>query len=360
MRRIAVPCLLLSAVLQGQPSPDIEKRAARAREENRIPEAIALYREAVSAKRDWTEGWWYLGTLLYDQERWTESRDALRSFLRIAPDSGPGHALLGLCLRRTGDLDGALRSLYRAQELRFGGNAAVQDAAEYQMIALLTHAGQFEEALGLAARYADRPGQRAPASAAAGLAALRRPLFPEDIPAKDKEFVEGVGRAVWDSLSRHGADAEQQYRSLIARYPGAPNLHYLYGSFLLQSRPADALAELRRELEIVPDSVPALVQLAAIHATAGDAAAALPYARKAAKAGPGLFSARAMLGRVLLMQGDAQGGIRELEAAKALAPASPDVRYALAQAYRTAGQPSRAAAEMAEFERLKASAAPRE
>ena len=44
----------------------IAKEADAAREANRMPDAIALYRKGVAIKPYWEEGWWYLGTLYYD------------------------------------------------------------------------------------------------------------------------------------------------------------------------------------------------------------------------------------------------------------------------------------------------------
>lgn len=333
--------LLLLAIWAGAQSPPtpfstVAKRAEQARLANRIPEAIAFYRRGVKLRPDWIEGRWYVATLLYDQERYAEARTAFRQFLDRAPESGAGHALLGLCLFRTRDYDAALHSLYRAQELRFGDNPAIRDAAEYHLIALLTRFGRFEEALELLARYADRPGERQPAVEAAGLAALRKPLLPGEEPERDREFVTGVGQAVWDSFRRRAAAAEEQYRALIARFPAAPYLHFLYGSFLLRTRPDDGRAELARELESTPNSVPALVQLAVSYVTAGEPGTALPYAERAVASGPRSFAAHAVLGRILLMTEKTEAAQKELETARDLAPGSPDVRYALAEAYRAA------------------------
>lgn len=347
--------LALCASAQSPPASfaSVAKRAQQARLANRVPEAIRLYRQAVSLRPDWVEGRWYLATLLYDRDRFPEARAAFRQFLARAPESGPGHALLGLCLFHTREYEPALRSLYRAQELHFGDNPAVRDTAEVHLVLLLTRFSRFEEALELLARYADRPGDRPPPIEAAGLAALRRPLLPEEVPPQDREFVLAVGQAVWDTFSRHAAAAQERYRALVARYPAAPYLHFLYGSFLLRTRPDEGRAELERELEIAPHSVPALVQLAASYLAAGEPATARPYAEKAVASGPRSFAAHAILGRIWLMTGNTEAARKEIEAARDLAPGSPDVRYALAEVYRSEGRAADAAREMAEFERLK-------
>jgi len=347
---------------QARPAPgasfaDVSRRAAQAREANQTGEAIRLYRSAIQLRPGWSEGWWYLATLLYEADRYPDARDAFRRFLRLAPDSGPGHALLGLCLYQTGDYNAALRSLLRADELRFGGNPEIANAARYRMILLLTRAGQFDEALGLLARYAESYSGTEPPFETAGLAALRKPLVPDQVPAPDREFIAAVGRAVWDTFTRHPREAEQQYRSLIAEHPRSPYLHFLYGAFLLAgSKPDEAKAEFTAELEIDPNHVPALVEIAVMALSAGDLDGARPYAERAVAAGPRSFAAHIAMGRVEMRSGATARAILHFEAARDLAPASPDARYALAEAYRIAGRTGDALREMAEFDRLKARA----
>ena len=46
--------------------------------------------------------------------------------------------------------------------------------------------------------------------------------------------------------------AGQTLDGIVARFPFAPNVHYLYGMCLLPSDPDRAIAEFRRELAITP------------------------------------------------------------------------------------------------------------
>jgi predicted Zn-dependent protease len=84
-----------------------------------------------------------------------------------------------------------------------------------------------------------------------------------------------------------------------------------------------------------------------------DSAAALPCARRAVAAAPDNFDARSALGRVLIDAGQHAAGATELEAAVRLAPDSPQVRFALAGAYRRLGRTQDAEREQHEFLRLK-------
>src|SRR6266850_111252 len=68
--------------------------ALSAREGGRIDEAIRNYRAAVELRPSWDEGWWYLGTLLYDADHFEEAIPALRRVVDLAPKAGPAWAFL--------------------------------------------------------------------------------------------------------------------------------------------------------------------------------------------------------------------------------------------------------------------------
>jgi len=55
--------------------------ALSAREAGRTDEAIRNYRAAVELRPAWDEGWWYLGTLLYDTDQFEEAIPALRGLV---------------------------------------------------------------------------------------------------------------------------------------------------------------------------------------------------------------------------------------------------------------------------------------
>jgi len=114
------------------------------------------------------------------------------------------------------------------------------------------------------------------------------------------------------------------------------------------------LAELKKELEISPAHVPALVTIASEYIQREDYKAGLPYAEKAVELEPRSFPARAVLGRILSEGGiDDERGIKELETARKIAPTSPQVRIALAKAYGKAGRKEDAARERQEFLKLR-------
>ena len=347
--------LLLAAGDQKQPAgfEQISRAAATAREQERTDEAITLYRRAVRVRPSWSEGWWYLGTLLYDRDSYPDARDALRRLVSLDPKSGPGFALLGLSEYQTREYQQALADLNTARSLGTGDDLQMKRVVQYHSVILLTRFEEYESALRVLERLV-RTGQIGPDIInAAGLAGLRKPILPDGIPPADKDLVEHAGRAVCAMAERRSADAQRFFDELVAAYPKALNVHYLYASFLLGSDPDAALREFENELALDPKHVQALVNIALEYEKRGDIDKALPYARRAVDAAPDFFAARGVLGRLLTDTDEIDKGIHELEIARKQAPDSPQVRFALASAYSKAGRKADAAREREEFRRLK-------
>lgn len=357
---LLLAALLLFAETQKAPAAasaqrfaQVSKQAAEAREQERLEDAVRLYREGVRLKPDWKEGWWYLGTMFYDQDRYEEGRVALRRFTALDPKVAPGWALLGLCEYETKKYDEAQAHLERAIGIGLDQQSQLDVVTEYHAVLLLTRSGQFEKAIELMMKLAQRGAERPEYAEAAGLAGLRKPLLPAELPPAERELVLQVGRAVLDTGARRGPAAQKDFEDLVANYPKTPHIHYLFGSFLMMSDPDAGLRELSKELDLSPNDLPTLLQIAFEYLRRTDAAAALPYARKAAEIDPGSFVAHNALGRALVESGDLDGGIKELELAKQQAPGSPQTRIALASAYAKAGRNEEAAHERAEFLKLK-------
>jgi tetratricopeptide (TPR) repeat protein len=332
--------------------PQIAKEAETARDQNQIDDAVRLYRECVRLRPSWSEGWWYLGTLLYDKNSFGEAREALTHFVKLQENAAPGWALLGLSEYETGAYDQSLRHLQHSLALGLKGDPQIAKVVRFHEALLLTYFGQFEMAL---KRYAQLypAGDERTMITAIGLAALRMPMLPAAVPASRLDLVNDCGRAVYDEIALEPAEAKRGFERLLAKYPGAPEIHYVYGRFLLTSDPDAAIREWKEEIRISPKHVPARLEIAFEYLKRGDAEKALPYAREAVELEPNSFAARNALGRALLETGDVKAGVAELEKARDLAPDSPETRLALASAYAKAGRATDAARERAEFVRLK-------
>src|SRR5678815_5157 len=119
----------------------VSKEAAQAREHEHLEEAVKLYREAVKLRPDWKEGWWYLGTMFYDQDRYDEARAALRRFTVLDPKVAAAWAFLGLCEYEAKAYDQALAHLQQATALGLDANSQLYTVTQYHAALLLTRSG---------------------------------------------------------------------------------------------------------------------------------------------------------------------------------------------------------------------------
>ena len=331
----------------------VSEAATKARTQNRIEDAIGLYRQAVKLRPSWAEGWWFLGELLYDRNQYPEARDSLRRLIDLDRTTGPGFALLGLCEFETKEYDKALHHIYEARRLGLGDDPQVRRVVLFHEMLLLTRLRQYEAAMQVLVSVVKDGGTGPAVIDAAGLAGLRRPIFPEELPPGDKDLIERAGRAVCAMAARDSTAAQTYFAELLAAYPKAPNVHYLYGSFLSATDKDGGLREYQKELELNPKHTEALATIALEHEARGDLDTAVTYARRAVEADAQFFAAHAVLGKLLANNGEVELGIKELEIARQQAPDSPLVHFSLATAYAIAGRKAEAAQERAEFARLK-------
>jgi tetratricopeptide (TPR) repeat protein len=346
--------VLLAASIFGQGLATLSKEGAAAREANKIDEAIAIYKKGVAEKPEWEEGWWYLGSLNYDLDNFEQARDAFRHLTLINPKAPAAWGMLGLSEFKIKQYDDALGHLRRAVELGVLGNQEIADVMRYHFAILLTRYEHYEDAMKMLSAFAQRELNQPDYIEAMGLAALRKPLLPSELPPTERELVMDTGRTLYDATGLKATEASLEFKILVAKYPREPNIHYLYGSFLLQNDANEALTQFQKELEISPVHIPSLVTMAAEYARRQDYKTALTYAEKAALLDPDNFAAHAVLGRVLTEGNiDVPRGLKELEDARRLAPSSPQVRILLATAYTKLGRKEDAAHEREEFLRLR-------
>src|SRR5258708_4521215 len=100
----------------------LAKSATAAREAGRTGDALRDYERAVAIRADWEEGWWYLGTLEYDNDRYSQAIPAFQKLVQITAASGPAWNFLGLCEFETKDDEKSLEHLKKGKAI---GNATV-------------------------------------------------------------------------------------------------------------------------------------------------------------------------------------------------------------------------------------------
>jgi tetratricopeptide (TPR) repeat protein len=329
--------------------------AAAARDAGRLDEALDLYRRALAQAPAWQEGWWQVGAIHYGRDQYPPCRDAFRRFTALNPTLSAGFAFLGLCEFQVKEFPSSVKHLEKAVQLGLPPGEQLSDVAIYHLALLHTRGANFERALQFCVLLQKRPSPDPTLPALAGIAALRRPIFPHELPEADRDLAYRLGSAVLSAGAKPPEEVMAQFDEIIRLYPKAASVHYSYATFLLVNDPERGLEELRKELEISPNHVPALVSLAFEYLRRGEPDKAKAPATKAVSIAPGSFAARACLGRVLMESGDSElaAATRELEAAVKLAPDSPQAHFSLAAAYARAGRKDAAARERAEFARLK-------
>jgi tetratricopeptide (TPR) repeat protein len=326
--------------------------AAKARESKQLDRAVTLYQQALAIRPSWDEGHWNLGTALYEVERFAEARDAFRRVVTTHADNGTAWALKGLCEFRLKNYDAALEDLLQARKLPITGGRDVLDVARYHAGILLTRAGQFDQALMIMNDFATQGNESPGVIEAMGLAVLRMPLLPADLPGTRRELVLLAGRARYFQGARLMAGARNAFELLVSRYPDTPNVHYAYGVFLLAEEPDKGIEVLQRELKVTPQNTYAKLQIAFAYIRKGEYDKALPWARDGAAEAPTDYVARHAYGQALLESGDVTAAVTELEAGAKLAPDSPIMHFTLARAYRRAGRSAEAAKAQETFARL--------
>lgn len=375
------PLLLLQAAgllqtadnKQAQGSPNHEsfeklaERAQAAIDADRVPEAIRLYDRAAKLRPNWPEGWWHLGTLLFDTGRFSEARDAFAHFVAIEQNQlGPGFAMLGLSEFQLKHYPKALAALERSRELELGTDLAFIRSVLFHDGILNSLLGKPEIALQrltlaanqIAAAHPDSPKDTVFADVelldAFGIAALRIPKLRSALTTAQIPVVRQAGRAQALVALQDRVAAETEFQQLLALYPSEPGVHYMHGVFLLKEHPPLAIDEFRREIELSPSNDAARIQLALEFLRTAEYEQGLKYAREAVALAPENFVAHIACGRLWLALGNTDHAVQELRTAVKLAPGSPDAHFSLSRALSEAGRKSEAARERATFERLKA------
>src|SRR5262249_42483427 len=149
--------------------------AEKARSENRLDDAITEYFKTVQLKPDWTEGWWYLGTISYDQDRYQPARDAFKRVVLLDPNNAKAWGFLGLSEFKLLDYDQALDHLMRARALGIQAASDVAPIVRYHAAILFTRMSRFEQAGQLLNEFAVEGNDSPRVIEAFGITALRIP-----------------------------------------------------------------------------------------------------------------------------------------------------------------------------------------
>jgi tetratricopeptide (TPR) repeat protein len=328
------------------------EQATAARQQQHWEDAIALYAKAVKLRPKYVEGYWYQGTSYYSLDKFTECSDQFREVTRLAPQNGAAYAFLGLCEYGLKDYDKSLQHLLQSRIYGVGDTGDLGSVARFHAATLMSRVSQFEQALETLGEFANEGNDNPRVIEAMGIATLRLPMLPEELPADRREMVLMAGRASYQMATRNTAAAGKAFEALVIRYPETPNVHYANGVYLLLEQPDKAIEEFKKELELQPGHAQSMMQIAFEYLKRGEPQNALPWAQQAVDVAPKDFAAHKALGQALLDTDDVKGAIAELQTGITLAPESPGLHFSLAKAYQKAGRLEDANKEREEFTRL--------
>ena len=351
MVRSVLPLLVL---LIQQSFAQTGREAEQARAAGRVQDAVRLYAEGVRAKPSWVEGWWSLGTLLYDQDRFPEAEAALTRFIALKPEGGPALALLGLCEYETRNYERSMAHLQAWAGHGSPGTKELSAVANIRGALLLTRERRFEQALDLLRREARAGNNSSVLVEGLGLASLRMPNLPEDYAPGRRELVWLAGRSALQAALGNFERAERESKRLLLHYrtgAGRALLSRLHPARNEQRR--SARAQFEEELRISPGHAPAMLQLAIRELGQQKPAKAASLAKRAAAIEPASALAHRVLGQALLELKRFPESVRSLESARKLAPEDPRVLIALAKAYAALGRDRDANREQEALSRIK-------
>ena len=357
--------LLAGASVEGQDRPahaehtnsqafqQLAAKATAARDAERLDEAAPLLRKALALNPKWAEGWWSLGTIDYDSDRYAEGAIALERLAALQPQDGTTHLMLGLCLYELNQNDDALKHLALARKFGIQNAEQMEPVLMYHEAMLALRMGRFEAANATLHQLTRKGTRSEEADLAYGMSVLLvRPqaLAPEG--SSERDVVGRIGQAEEDDSTETHEQARALYARAVEAAPEFPNIHFAFGRFLLGiEEPDAAMAEFQQELKRNPANIRAELEIAAIDYR-NDSAAGIPYAEDAVKRAPRYPFAHYLLGMLCLDAGKIPQSITELETARKMVPGEPQFSFALANAYAKAHRKQEAAAARGEFVRL--------
>jgi tetratricopeptide (TPR) repeat protein len=331
----------------------LSTRADAAREAGRLDEAVPLYRKALAIRPAWKEGWWSLGTILYEQDSYKDAAQAFRRLVALDPKNGTAHLMLALCEYQLDADASAMANLRTAKSLGVQKDGGLPQVMTYHEGMLLLRAGRYERAIETLEPLVKAGVEDENLDLAIGMGVLL--IRPKEAPAEGsptRAIVTRAGRAERHYMAKEFADAKREYVALVQEAPAFPNVHYAYGRFLLATEDLDSgIQEFLKEIEAHPEHVRARVQVAATRYRL-DSPAGLPFARDVVKLAPDYPFGHYLLGLLYFDTGDLAHAIPELEIAARMLPDEPQFHFALGNAYARAGRAEDAARARAAFTRL--------
>ncbi len=333
---------------------ELSKGAMEALDADRLDAAIPLFQKALALNPKWAEGWWSLGTSLYDQNRYAEASLAFEKVVALDPKHGTAHALLGLSLFEMGDSAGALKNIEESKEYGTNLDPQLRDVIFYHEGILLQRMGHFVAAQKPFASLCLGGNRNPDVMRAFGMAALH--IRSQELPvpgSEEQQVVDLAGKGACLAAYKDFDGAKEVFTNAVTRFPKFPFVHYAFGRELVDAREIPAAVEqFKIEAKQAVDPTLSYLQIAAAEYKV-NSIAGLPYARDAVRLSPREPFAHFLYGLLLMDTSGYKEAIPELEIASKGMSRDPKVFWSLAAAYGHAGRTQDAARARAKFAELK-------
>ena len=137
-----------STLAQSTHTPEaLSARADAARDANRLEEAVPLYRKALALRPGWKDGWWSLGTILYDSDSYKTAATAFRRLVAIDRKNGTAHLMLALCEYQLHLYADSMKHILAAKRLGIKKDEQLEHVLLYHEGMLWLRAGAYENAI---------------------------------------------------------------------------------------------------------------------------------------------------------------------------------------------------------------------
>ncbi len=295
----------------------------------KLEESRELYRRIVKDHPESAAAYAGLGRISWEEGKVSEAVENYQKAVERFPRYAAAHYALGLAHRSLGNLEKMREHLSQFQR-----HSAQQPPLEDPLLdavqALESRAGHF-----LRKGFVLREERRFKEAAAA---------FEEVLKLEPGHAIAHANLVSLYIALRNPAKAEHHYRSAVAGDPGLYKTHYNFGTYLgWRGRTGEAIAALRKAVEINPFHADSHSNLGHLMAQLGRSAEAEKHMRLAIRHQPNFPLPHFNLGRLLLTQGRYEEAVRHLhKALNGKDDGNPLHVYTLALAYAQLGEVEKA------------------
>jgi tetratricopeptide (TPR) repeat protein len=342
------------------------KEGERALAEGRYAEAEKAYETLRQLSPTTAEVHARLGLIYFQQGKFSAAIPSLREAIRLKPGLPNVDSLLAMSLSELGKYEEALPALEKA--FSQSTDKALQRMAGLHLQRTYSGLGRDQDGVDVALRLSRLHPDDPEVLYHSGR------LFANFAYLQTMRLAAVAPESVWLRLAAGEANESQglydaavrEYQQAVALSPRRPGVHFRIGRTLLarsQNASTADLVEARKafeeELRIDPTNANAAYEIGEMHRKAGELDRAREFFEQALKHHPDFEEALVGLGRALIALGQPAQAVARLEAVVKRNPENEVAHYQLAQAYRVLGKTAEQEKALAEFTRLRSSAAQR-